>query len=270
MHIEVKQNGYILRGERRGHPDGPTVIFSHSLGTDRSLWDPQVTALEKMCDIVLYDHPGHGESSMRPDAGDISDYGRDVIAIADALGVERFFFCGLSLGGMVGLWLGAHGGERLNGLFLSNTSACNINKDLLRNRIAKIRAEGLEGILDGMMEKWFTPPFRAAHPALMEQFRAMVRRCGPESYAQCSEMICAMDQRASLASIRVPCTVGIGALDDATPPAWGRVIADAVPGAKIAEFQSAHLANVEAETAFNEALKKDLLDGIDLVDRIDC
>ncbi|MFW5744608.1 MAG: alpha/beta fold hydrolase [Spirochaetota bacterium] len=252
--MTVERDGYRIAYAWRGLEVGPVLVLSHSLGSDSRLWRPQIGALGDRYRILTYDHPGHGASDPLPAPADIAVYARDALAVADAGGVGRFAFCGLSLGGMVGIRLAASAGERIESVVLANTTAHIADTTLLRRRIDLLRREGIDAIVDNVVEKWLTPGFRASNPAAVELCREMLDACGGEAYADAAQTVCELDLRDDLSRIRVPCTVVVGEHDEATPPAWGRAIATAVPGARLVELPAAHLSNVEAPGGFGEAI----------------
>ena len=250
----VERDGYRISYAWHGLDEGPVLVLSHSLGSDSRLWRPQIAALGDRYRILTYDHPGHGASDPLPAPADIDAYARDALAVADAAGVERFAFCGLSLGGMVGIRLAASAGERLESVVLANTTAHIADTTLLRRRIDLLRREGIDAIVDNVVEKWLTPGFRGSHPEAVALCREMLEACGGESYADAAQTVCELDLRDDLARISVPCTVVVGEHDEATPPEWGRSIAEGIAGTRLVELPAAHLSNVEAPGQFAEAV----------------
>lgn len=236
---------------------GPVIAFSHSLGTDDTMWDPQIEVLGNAYRLLLYDHPGHGRSGPRQrgsGAVPISTFGQEFVALMDQLGLTRVHFCGLSLGGMVGQWLGANAPQRLDRLILCNTAARIENTSLLRSRIAEIRRDGLEGMTEGILEKWLTATFRHSNPQTCAHARAMLARTTSSVYADTAETVCQLDLRAALPRIHVPTLVIGGEFDEATPLAWNRAVADNIASARLTTLPTAHLSNLEAPRAFNRAL----------------
>ena len=253
--MTVERDGYRIAYAWHGLEEGPVLVLSHSLGSDSRLWWPQIAALGDRYRILTYDHPGHGGSDPLPSPADIAAYGRDALAVVDAAGVERFAFCGLSLGGMVGIRLAADAGERLESVVLANTTAHIADTTLLRRRIDLLRREGIGAIVDNVIEKWLTPGFRDSHPEAGALCREMLEACGGEAYANAAQTVCDLDLRDDLPRMSVPCTVVVGAYDEATPCDWGRSIAAAVPGARLVELPAAHLSNVEAPEGFAKAIE---------------
>jgi 3-oxoadipate enol-lactonase len=225
--------------------DGPPLVLSSSLGTTHRLWDPNVEALARRYRVVRYDHPGHGASPVGPRT--LDGLARPVLALLDELGLERVTFCGLSLGGMVGMWLASHGPERLERLVLCCTAPRFGLPEQWLERATTVRERGLEAIVDTVLGRWFTPRFTGDR----EPWRAMLASTPAEGYARCCEAIAATDLRPELGAIRVPTTVILGRHDPVVDERSRLLLAGA--GAVI-ELDAAHLANVEQADAFVEAV----------------
>ncbi len=237
-----------------GPAGAPVVMLANSLGADLSMWDRQIEALARSFRVLRYDARGHGASSVTPGPYDIDRLGRDAVGLLDALAVERSHFCGLSLGGIVGMWLGSHAPGRLRTLALCNTAACIGPPELWNTRIDRVRAGGMAAIAQGVIERWFTPAFRAREPDTAAAMRGMLERAPVAGYVACCEAVRDTDQREAVARIQLPVLVIAGAHDAATPAADGRFLADRIPAARYVELDAAHLSNVEATPAFNAAL----------------
>jgi 3-oxoadipate enol-lactonase len=223
--------------------EGPPLVLSASLGTTGDLWEPNVPLLAPHRRVVRYDHPGHGGSAPGPRT--IGGFARAFLGLADELELDRFAFCGLSLGGMVGMWLGAHAPERLDRLVLCCTAPRLPSAPYLE-RAATVREHGLEAVADAVVERWLTPRHRDR-----ERWRRMLLATPPEGYARACEAIAAMDLRDELARIRVPTTVILGTHDPVVDGESRRLLAQAGP---VVELDAAHLANVEQPEAFAEAV----------------
>jgi 3-oxoadipate enol-lactonase len=250
----VRANGVDLFHRVDGASDRPALLLSHSLGCDLGMWDPQLSALSGRFRVVRYDARGHGRSSVVPGPCPMDDLGRDVLALLDALNLERVHFCGLSMGGMVGMWLGAHAPERIDRLVLCNTAARMGPPGPWNERIEAVRKAGMEAIVPGVLERWFTPAFRARMPEVVEHARRMLLSTPAEGYLACCAAIRDQDQLSALPSIRARTLVISGLQDPATPPAAGRAIAAAIRGARSVELDTAHLSNLEAPEAFSAAV----------------
>ncbi|HEY8231761.1 MAG: 3-oxoadipate enol-lactonase [Burkholderiales bacterium] len=243
-----------LRYELEGRPEGPVVVLSHSLGADLSMWDPQAAALAARFRVLRYDLRGHGGTVATPGPHTIARLGEDVVRLLDALGVARAHFCGLSIGGLVGMWLGAHAAGRIERLVLCNTGARIGTHESWNARIESVRQGGMGKVAQPVIERWFTPAFRERSPDVVARVREQLEATPVEGYVGGCTAIRDADLTADLAAIRAPTLVVAGAHDPATTPALGRLVADAIPGARYVELPAAHLSNLEAAEAFTAAV----------------
>lgn len=243
-----------IHHEWAGLDSGPVLVLSHSLGASREMWKPQVDALGREFRLLLSDHRGHGKSALPPGPWSIADFGRDLLDLLDRLDLERVHFCGLSLGGMVGLWLGQEAPERVEKLVLCNCCAKIEDPSLLRGRMKQIEREGLGSIAENVLERWLTADFRAANPEKTAGIREMFLATPPKAYTETCGALCEMDLTPKLGEIQAPSLVIYGRHDLATPPAWSKAFASEMPDARLLELDSAHLSNVEAADGFNEAV----------------
>jgi 3-oxoadipate enol-lactonase len=229
-----------------GAADAPVLVLGGSLGTNRDMWQPQLAKVRRDFRVLRFDHRGHGRSPVPPGPYTIDDLGTDVLALLDRQGMERVSYCGLSLGGMVGIWLAAHAPERIERLGLLCTAAYLPPAQGWLDRAAQVRADGTGSIADAVLARWFTAPFRATQPGPMAAFRAMLSGTPAEGYAGCCEAIAAMDLRPVLARISAPTLVIAGADDPATPPALAEEIIDGIGDGRVAVVDhAAHLASAE-------------------------
>jgi 3-oxoadipate enol-lactonase len=248
-----------------GPAGAPVVVLGNSMGTTRAVWDPQLAALRPHFRLLRFELRGHGPAAGRSPARagpyTIEALGQDVLALLDSRGLDRVLYCGLSLGGMIGLWLAAHAPDRIAGLGVCCTSAFLPPASLWQDRAARARSEGLAAIAGQVTGRWFTPAFRSAHPEVPAAFEAgLAEDVDPEGYAGCCEAIAAMDQRAALGSITAPTLVVAGADDPATPPWHGALIASAIGGARLTVIRgAAHLASVSTPGQVTAALLPHLL-----------
>jgi 3-oxoadipate enol-lactonase len=254
MPTVTTDDGCILFYQVDGDAEQPAVLLANSLGTTLEMWDPQVAALSKRYRVLRYDSRGHGRSGAPGGPYDIERLGRDALALIDALELGRVRFCGLSKGGMVGLWLGANAGDRLERLVIANSSAHVGNPEVWDQRIAAVRGQGMAAIVAGIIDRWFTPRFQRESPEAVERIARMLRACPPDGYVACCAAVRDMDRRSALAGIRAPTLVLGGTHDLATPMDHARLIASTVPGARLVELDAAHLSNVERSPEFNRHL----------------
>lgn len=231
-------------------PDSITLVLSGSLGTTLEAWDSTVPSWESLR-LLRYDHRGHGGSVVGSGPYSVEELGRDVLDLLDEVEFERVSFCGLSLGGAVGLWLAANAPARIDRLVLACTSARFGDSEPWFERAAIVRAHGLEVVADSVVARWFTPSFAADRPGLVGRYREMLVATPVEGYAACCEAIGGWDFRKRLAEVAAPTLVIAAADDPATPPEHGRGLADGIPGAELAILpHAAHLANVERPEVF--------------------
>jgi len=235
------------------------LVFSNSLGTTNEMWEPQLPALTKSFRVLRYDRRGHGRSEVPPGPYTIADLGRDVLELLDSLELERVSYCGLSIGGMDGMWIAANAPERVDRLCLCSTSANLGPPELWVDRAATVRTDGTGAVADATMGRWFSPAFHEAHPEVVARFREMVASTPAEGYASCCEAIRDWDFRDELGRIYAPTLVLSAELDPSTPPEHGRLVADGIPGASFVVVpEAAHLVNVERQAEVDEALLRHL------------
>ncbi|MER5268790.1 3-oxoadipate enol-lactonase [Actinosynnema sp. NPDC002837] len=244
--------------ELSGPPDAPVLVLGNSLGTTTALWDRQLPVLHRRFRVLRYDHRGHGGSPAGPGPYRIDDLADDVLELLDALGLAKVSYCGVSMGGMVGMWLAGHAPERIERLVLCCTAAGFPCARPWLDRAAAVRSSGTGSIAAAAAGRWFTPAFRSRSPEVVAAFEAGLSEVDDEGYAACCEALAAMDLRSVLPVIEAPTVVVAGADDEATPPDWGRFIADSVPGASFHVVPGAHLANVEAADEVSAILEAHL------------
>ena len=228
----------------------PVLVLSHSLGTTLAMWGPQIPPVSGRFRVLRYDSRGHGESAVTPGPYTIERLARDVLALLDGLGIQRPHFCGLSMGGMVGMWLGAHAPERLERLVLCNTAARIGPPEIWDTRIANVRKSGMDPIATPVLGRWFTPAFHERMPGAIEGMRRMLIETSVEGYVGSCAAIRDADLGEALSRIRARTLVIAGTHDAATPPADGRFLAERIQGARYVELAAAHLSNIEAPERF--------------------
>lgn len=233
-----------------GPESGPVLVLSNSLGATFSMWDPQLPAFNSSFRLLRYDTRGHGQSSIAPGPYSIELLANDVLHLLDALHIGRFHFCGLSMGGQIGQWLGIHAPQRLDKLVLSNTGAKIGSTESWNTRIASVLARGMTDVSAAVVSRWFTPSFSTAQPDVVAGARKMLESANPLGYSACCAAVRDFDARGSLGSISIPTLVIAGDRDLSTPPADGKFIAGQVPGAYFVELSAAHLSNIEAANRF--------------------
>jgi 3-oxoadipate enol-lactonase/4-carboxymuconolactone decarboxylase len=243
-----------------GPVDAPVLVLGASLGTTGELWAPQMPALTARFRVVRYAHPGHG-APLAPDDGSalgiatIADLGAGVLALLDHLGVGSASMAGISLGGMVALWVAANAPERVDRLALCCTGPYLPPAAEWHARAAAVRAEGTAPLLDRLLGRWFTPGFPADHPEAADLVARMLAAVDPEGYAHCCEALAGMDLRPALAAVTAPTLVLAGRDDPVCPPAMALALHEGIAGSSLVVLPgAAHLANVEQAEAFTAAL----------------
>lgn len=241
-----------------GPADAPVVVLSHAIGTSMALWDPQVAPLSQRLRVLRYDHRGHGRSPVPAGPYTIEDLGRDFLRLLDRLNLASVSFCGLSLGGMVGMWLGANAPERIDRLVLCCTAARMLRPEDYATRAARVRKDGPEPIAGMVIGRWFSQGFAASHPQEVASIRSLFLSTNPEGYAATCEALAAMDLRDEIGRITAQTLVIAGGEDQATPVQQAEQIAAAIPGARLSVIPGAgHLANIEAPEAIVKAINGD-------------
>ncbi|WPO99108.1 3-oxoadipate enol-lactonase [Pseudomonas sp. HR96] len=232
----------------------PVLVLSNSLGTNLHMWDTQVAAFTEHFQLLRYDTRGHGASLVTEGPYSIEQLGHDVLALLDALNLERVHFCGLSMGGLIGQWLGINAGARLHRLVVCNTAAKIAGPDVWNPRIETVLRDGqaaMVALRDASIARWFTPGYAAANPDQAKRITDMLAATSPQGYAANCAAVRDADLREQLGAIQVPTLVIAGSEDAVTPPAGGHFIEERVKGAQYAEFHAAHLSNVEVGEPFS-------------------
>ncbi len=243
-----------------GDPARPCIVLSNSLGTDLSMWDPQAAVLARDYFVLRYDTRGHGLSGRGTALATLERLGRDVVGLLDALEIPRAHFCGISMGGMTGQWLGIHAPQRLDKLVLANTAARIGTHEGWTARAAQVRAAGMDGVADGAAARWFTPAFLAREPHAVARMIARLREQDAAGYAACCDALAHADLRSAIGTIVVPTLIIAGAADPVTTVADAGWLRDRVPGACLVALAASHISSIEAEPQFTGALAAFLAD----------
>jgi 3-oxoadipate enol-lactonase len=230
--------------------DGERVlVLAGSLGSTLEMWEPQLSALKDRFRIIRFDHPGHGGSPL-PSVRSVEGIAAEVVALLDELRLERVSFCGLSLGGAVGMRLALDAPGRLDRLVLCATSMRFATPEFWEERVRVVREQGVEAIADVVLERWFTPEFGD-----VRRYRDMLVATPSEGYARCCEALRDWDVRGLLGGVRIPALLVAGADDPSTPPGDLEAIAAEIPETQLVVIDNArHLVNVERPAEVNEAL----------------
>ncbi|MFJ8764938.1 bifunctional 3-oxoadipate enol-lactonase/4-carboxymuconolactone decarboxylase PcaDC [Streptomyces clavifer] len=249
-----RQAAQLLQYRFDGPDDAPVLVIGPSLGTTWHMWDRQIPGLSQHWRIFRYDLPGHGGAPAYPAAA-VSDLADRLLATLDSVGVHRFGYAGCSIGGAVGADLALRHPHRVASLALVAASPRFGTADEFRQRGVIVRSNGLEPIARTSPERWFTPGFAAAQPAIVEWAVQMVRTTDPGCYIAACEALAAFDIRTELSRIGVPTLVLVGAEDKVTGPAEARTLVAGIPDARLALVPGAsHLAPVEQPGAVTDLL----------------
>jgi 3-oxoadipate enol-lactonase len=236
-----------------GTADKPVLVLSNSIGTAMSMWDGQIPELSRQFRVLRYDFRGHGASSVPPGAYSVDRLGRDVIELLDALDIHRAHFCGLSLGGIVGQWLGICAADRIDRLVLCNTSSYLGPAHQWDERIAAVlQAPDMAETAEMFLGNWFPASFM--REPIVEQFRSMLLATNPQGLAGCYAAVRDMDMRRTIALIDRPTLVLAGRYDTVTSVSHGEKIAAGIPGAKLLVLPAVHLSNIEYPAEFVSAV----------------
>jgi 3-oxoadipate enol-lactonase len=243
-----------------GPDDAPVLVLGSSLGTTGAMWDAQVPAFSQRFRMLRYDTRGHGGSPVPPGPYTMGELGGDVLELLDRLDIERASFCGLSIGGMIGMWVASEAPERIDRLVLCCTVPHFPPRELWNERADVVRAEGMEPMVEPGLERWLPEAVRRERPEVEEHLRAMLASTPPEGYAGCCEAIRDMDLRGRLSAITAPTLVVAASDDPSTPRERVRPIAAALSNARYVEIAgAAHIANVAQPDAFDAAVLEFLL-----------
>ena len=237
-----------------GPEDAPVLLLSNSLGTDMTMWAPQMAVFTARFRVLRYDSRGHGRSESPAGGYSMDRLGRDAVQLLDALDLETVDFCGLSKGGMIGQWLGVRAPERIRKLILANTSAYMGPPSGWQSRIEGVLTNGMAPLAEASIGRWFTPDFPAEAPEAIAPIRATLLACDPQGYVGCCAAIRDMDLRPTASLIDRPTLVIAGTQDPSVPVQDGSWLANAVRDGRLETLEAAHLSNVERPREFGAAV----------------
>ena len=255
--MRITANGISIQYTLNGPAGAPVVTLSHSLATTLAMWEPQVTVLASKYRVLRYDTRGHGGTDAPEGAYSLDQLAEDARALLVALGVERTHFVGLSMGGMIGQALALKHPEMFRSLVLSDTSSRvpPEARPTWDDRIRVVEAQGMEPLVEPTLGRWFTAPFLAQHPEVVEPVRVMIRQMKTQGYIGCCQAIKVLDLTEQLHGIGVPTLIVVGEDDLGTPVAASRAIQERIKGSELVVLKSAaHLSNLEQAEAFNRAV----------------
>ncbi|MFT3866660.1 MAG: 3-oxoadipate enol-lactonase [Solirubrobacterales bacterium] len=252
--LATADDGAHLQVRCDGDPAAPALLLSNSLGTDLTMWEPQIAPLADRFCVIRYDSRGHGRSDVTPAPYTTERLGRDALAVLDAAGIERAAVCGVSQGGMVAQWLAINAPRRVEAAVIANSAAYIGGPDAVRERIEAVRAGGPASLVEAIVERWFRPEFVAREPRQVEAIKRVFCATPTEGYLGCCAALGDLDLREGLARIEAPTLVIAGDADPAGPLSASEAIVAAVPGAELLVLPAAHLSNVEQADRFTAAV----------------
>lgn len=253
--MPIFQNNEVsLHYQTYGDKTKPALIFSNSLGTDYTMWQAQIDDLQNDFFIISYDTRGHGQSTAPNHPFTLNELGGDVVALLDFLQIKQANFCGISMGGLTGLWLGIYHPERFDKIIVANTSAKIGNETAWQERANSVRANGLQGIADTAPSRWFTEDFIKNHPDIVKALQDKLAKGDKDGYAGCCEALAVADLRDELGQVKVPLLVIAGSGDPVTTVADAQFIIDNTPNSTLATLDASHISNVEKAGEFSKAV----------------
>ncbi len=254
MPMMTMSDGAAIHYQFDGDEALPPLMLSNSLGSTVDMWDLQIPALTEHFRVLRYDNRGHGASDVPDGPYTLERIARDAKELIEGLELGPLAFCGLSLGGMVGIWLAANAPQLLTRAVFSNTSAYFGQPEIWNQRIALVEAEGMQAAAEGTIQRWLTREFMESEPTTTAKLISMIAGISPKGYMASAAAVRDMDLRESLAKIECPVLVITGALDPSTPPAMGEAIVEGIPDARLAIFDCEHLSNIEKADEFNNLI----------------
>ncbi len=251
----VTANGLRHHYRLTGPSSAPVVMLSHSLGLDHGMWDPQAADLERHLQVLRYDLRGHGASDAPTGEYSLEQLGSDALGIADALGIDRFACCGLSIGGMLGQWIAVEAPDRLTHLVLANTTSRMADPSAMETRRKTVLEQGMAPVTEAAVRRFFSPATVAADAPPVAWARRVLLATDPIGYAGCCAAVRDLNFTAALGAIRTPTLVISGDLDESMP--WdghGHVLSREIAGARVVRLPAAHVSNLERPRSFSAAL----------------
>lgn len=255
--MKIETNGIQINYELSGKQDAPVVVLSHSLACSMVMWAPQLDLLEDHFRVLRYDTRGHGDSDAPPEPYTLEQLVNDAIGLVDGLGVDRFHWVGLSMGGMIGQGLALSHPGRLDSLVLADTAAeiPDESQPVWQERIDAVRNAGMQAVAETTLERWFTPDYLKQNPPGIDQIRQQILSTPVAGYIGCSEAIRRLNYLEALAEIQTSVLIMVGADDPGTPVSASEAMHARIQGSTLAVIpEAAHLSNIEQTRVFNTHL----------------
>ena len=252
---KIEANNINVAYKFDGPADAPIVMLSNSLMSNHTMWDPQMAVLTESFRVLRYDTRGHGDTDAPAGPYSIKLLAEDVIALLDTLSIDKVHFAGLSMGGMIAQYLGAHFPDRIHSLLLCDTASEMPTLDMWNDRISSAQNGGITALLDGTLQRWFTAPFLENDKAAVEKVAQMIRTTDKDGYIGCASAVRDMSQTAILSQINAPTIIIVGEDDPACTVAQSKVLEEHIKGSQLVVLKNAaHLSNIEQTDKFNDAM----------------
>lgn len=253
----VRVNDHTIHVALHGDERAPALVLLHSLGTSHDVWQEQVRAFSRTHFVICPDFRGHGLSDLSTSAVTVDVLADDIVSLLSELDVKRFHLAGISIGGLVAQCVAATLPDGVETLTLFDTNIVSLAPQMWRDRAAKIRADGLASIAAGILARWITP--QATDSGFGRGLATMLARMPSEGYAAGCDALAIADCRAHAARLTMPVSVAVGELDEATPPAAGKALADAIAGARFTIIPgAAHIPLFEQAGRVNSILEQSI------------
>lgn len=252
---KIEANSINVTYKFDGPENAPIVMLSNSLMSNHTMWDPQMAVLTESFRVLRYDTRGHGDTDAPQGPYSIKLLAEDVIALLDALGIDKVHFAGLSMGGMIAQYLGAHFPDRIHSLLLCDTASEMPTLEMWNDRISSAQEGGITALLDGTLKRWFTAPFLKNDKAAVEKIAEMIRTTDTGGYIGCASAVRDMSQTSILSKITAPTVIIVGEDDPACTVEQSKVLEEHIKGSKLVVLKNAaHLSNIEQTDKFNDAM----------------
>jgi len=235
--------------------DAPVLVFSNSLGTDHGMWQPQVNELKSHFNVITYDTRGHGESEVISDTT-LQNLAEDVVDILDALHIEKAHFCGISMGGITGLWLGIHHPDRFNSITVANSAAKIGQAEAWLSRAESVEQNGLAELVKTTHTRWFSEKFDYQHNVVAQTTIQSLANTPARGYANACRALAHADLRDEIAQIQIPVLLIAGTADPVTTVADAEFMQNAIKNSQIAKLEASHLSNIEQPQRFTQELTR--------------
>lgn len=253
----IEANGIRVNCELSGKKQAPAVVLSHSLACSMVMWRPQLDLLESRFQVLRYDTRGHGGSDTPPGPYTMEQLIDDAVAVLDELNLDRVYWVGLSMGGMIGQGLALDHPQRIERLVLADTAAVipDEAQPLWQERSDDVQRWGMQAVAEATLGRWFTPDYLKENPPGIEQVRQQILDTPVAGYLGCSEAIRRLNYLDRLSAIEAPTLIMVGADDPGTPVAASEAMHAKIKDSSLVVIpDAAHLSNIEQAQYFNDNL----------------